>query len=269
MDASFSDNSNEEFEQNSWISEYLSATGHELFAEVSEDFIDDDFNLTGLGALVPHYHEALEMILDLEPEYPAKLPSVAVIEQSAEVLYGLIHARFITSRQGLNIMVQKYDYADFGTCPRVLCQNTKLLPFGRHDLPGCETVKFFCPCCTDIYQAQSSRYMNVDGAFFGTTFAGLFLKNFPTIERNCLAFRKDQFALTMYGFKISEYSQSGPRMKWLRQHPENIEELDDFALLRQTGGSQDGDDGDEDGDEDAMQIDTNNSAAYGLPANNI
>ena len=37
------------------------------FAEVGEDFIEDDFNLTGLSQLVPFYKEALEMVLDVEP----------------------------------------------------------------------------------------------------------------------------------------------------------------------------------------------------------
>ena len=37
------------------------------FAEVTEDFIEDDFNLTGLSQLVPFYKEALEMVLDVEP----------------------------------------------------------------------------------------------------------------------------------------------------------------------------------------------------------
>ena len=37
------------------------------FAEVTEDFIEDDFNLTGLSQLVPFYKEALEMMLDVEP----------------------------------------------------------------------------------------------------------------------------------------------------------------------------------------------------------
>jgi casein kinase II subunit beta len=50
-----------------WISWFCSLPGHEYFAEVSEDFIEDDFNLTGLNALVPFYKEALEMILDVEP----------------------------------------------------------------------------------------------------------------------------------------------------------------------------------------------------------
>jgi casein kinase II subunit beta len=34
---------------------------------VHEDFIEDDFNLTGLQSLVPFCKEALEMVLDVEP----------------------------------------------------------------------------------------------------------------------------------------------------------------------------------------------------------
>jgi casein kinase II subunit beta len=52
----------------SWIASFCGLLGHEYFAEVSEDFIEDDFNLTGLQSQVPMYKEALEMILDVEPE---------------------------------------------------------------------------------------------------------------------------------------------------------------------------------------------------------
>lgn len=50
-----------------WISWFCSLNGHQYFAEVAEQFIEDDFNLTGLNQLVPFYKEALEMILDVEP----------------------------------------------------------------------------------------------------------------------------------------------------------------------------------------------------------
>lgn len=77
------------------------------FAEVTEDFIEDDFNLTGLNALVPFYKEALDMLLDVEPEEEnLKIPDVSIIESSAELLYGLIHQRFIITRQGLQQMVK-------------------------------------------------------------------------------------------------------------------------------------------------------------------
>jgi casein kinase II subunit beta len=44
----------------SWISSFCSLLGHEYFAEISEDFIEDDFNLTGLQTQVAMYKEALE-----------------------------------------------------------------------------------------------------------------------------------------------------------------------------------------------------------------
>lgn len=46
----------------SWISSFCSLLGHEYFAEVSEEFIEDDFNLTGLQTQVAMYKEALEVI---------------------------------------------------------------------------------------------------------------------------------------------------------------------------------------------------------------
>lgn len=45
----------------SWIASFCSLLGHEYFAEVSEEFIEDDFNLTGLQSQVNMYKEALEV----------------------------------------------------------------------------------------------------------------------------------------------------------------------------------------------------------------
>lgn len=45
----------------SWITSFCSLLGHEYFAEISEDFVEDDFNLTGLQTQVAMYKEALEV----------------------------------------------------------------------------------------------------------------------------------------------------------------------------------------------------------------
>ncbi|KAK5937703.1 casein kinase 2 regulatory subunit [Knufia obscura] len=370
----------------SWISTFCSLMGHEYFAEVSEDFIEDDFNLTGLQAQVPMYKEALEMILDVEPsetgselseeeeeeeeqdeeedegllgeelDQPAEgaaegngavanrrrgrsSSDTSVIESSAELLYGLIHARYITSRPGIQQMMEKYEMAHFGYCPRVYCHGTKVLPVGRTDTPGQETVKLFCPSCLDIYTPPNSRFQAVDGAFFGTTFPGLFLMTFPDLDiapakkrsrdngvtnereetesvlspneaaaQQQLGAASRSSSLTLpsappipgvntqsakderraaeaaalaalppqpasingvatqnlapglgrgkiyepkiYGFRVSERAKGGPRMRWLRSKPLDINELDEARLYHEKyGGNVDGDP-DEEADEE-------------------
>ncbi|KAK6530469.1 casein kinase 2 regulatory subunit [Orbilia ellipsospora] len=300
----------------SWISNFCSVIGHEYFAEVTEEFIEDDFNLTGLSAIVPMYKEALEMILDVEPDDSSEEASevdlesdtynngaaarkkaqrlgasgagnIALIESSAELLYGLVHQRYILSRPGMQQMYEKYLAAHFGHCPRVFCNNARVLPCGSTDTPNMDTVKLFCPCCLDIYTPPNSRFQQVDGAFFGTSFASLFLMTFtdidysapshktpaqippsarkagttsttaPTVASNGTPLPPQpgnlngfatqniapglgtgkQYEMKIYGFKVSERSKSGPRMKWLRSRPEDMNLVDEAtrAELRRSG----------------------------------
>ena len=48
------------------ITDNLHRPGHEYFVVVDEEFIEDDFNLTGLSSLVEHYNEALNILLNLD-----------------------------------------------------------------------------------------------------------------------------------------------------------------------------------------------------------
>ena len=85
------------------------------------------------------------------------------LQANAEYIYGMIHARYILTAQGLDAMVflllvsdvqlQKFKECTFGTCPRVYCNNYNLLPIGLSDKPGNGYVKLFCPRCKDVYNA--------------------------------------------------------------------------------------------------------------------
>ncbi|KAJ1972003.1 casein kinase 2 regulatory subunit, partial [Dimargaris verticillata] len=189
----------------SWISWFCSYEGHEYFVEVPEDYIDDEFNLTGLRQIVPHYTQAIHMILDLEDDFDegnwdgTTKPDIQDIEDSAERLYGLIHARYIITRQGLHQMAEKYVAGQFGSCPRYHCKNTFVLPCGLSDSPNFDAVKLFCPNCKDLYSPASTRFSTVDGAYFGTTFPHMFFLTFPEYLVNGQI--GDKYIARIYGFK--------------------------------------------------------------------
>ncbi|KAH0013114.1 hypothetical protein KCU72_g14626, partial [Aureobasidium melanogenum] len=42
----------------------------------------------------------------------------------------------------------------------------------------------------------------------------------------------------IYGFRVSEFAKSGPRMKWLREKPVDLNELDEVAIWERGNVSQ-------------------------------
>jgi len=196
--------SSEEEEEISWINWYIHLKGNDFFCEVDEEYIQDDFNLTGLSNMVPFYDYALDMMLDIDiPADHLSDEQVDVVETAAEVLYGLIHARYILTTKGMQRMYEKYNNLDFGRCPRVYCSGQGLLPVGMSDLPRNYSINLFCPRCLELYYPKSQKQANLDGAYFGTTFSHLLMMIHPQVVPQ----RTTQtYVPKIFGFKIHEDS---------------------------------------------------------------
>ena len=61
------------------------------------------------------------------------------------------------------VQLDRYEAGIFGSCPCVYCVGCTVVPCGRSDIPGLDTVQLFCPNCNDIYSPPSSHFQGVDG----------------------------------------------------------------------------------------------------------
>ncbi|KAK9716261.1 hypothetical protein RND81_06G221900 [Saponaria officinalis] len=200
-DSEESDVSGSEGDDTSWISWFCNLRGNEFFCEVDDDYIQDDFNLCGLSSQVPYYDYALDLILDVESSHGDMFTEEQneLVESAAEMLYGLIHARYILTSKGMAAMLEKFKSYDFGRCPRVYCCGQPCLPVGQSDLPRSSTVKIYCPKCEDIYYPRSKYQGNVDGAYFSTTFPHLFLMTYPHLKPQKPS---QNYTPRVFGFKL-------------------------------------------------------------------
>jgi len=187
-------------EDSTWISWFCALKGNEFFCEVDEGYIQDEFNLTGLATMVPYYDYALDTILDIDTALDSlSEEQQEMVDSAAELLYGLIHARFILTARGLNAMAAKYEDVTFGRCHRVYCEGQPMLPVGRSDTPRKYGVTLYCPRCNDVYYPKSRRHGKIDGAYFGTTFPHLFLLTFAQLVPGPPT---DTYAPRIFGFRI-------------------------------------------------------------------
>lgn len=103
-----------------------------------------------------------------------------------------------------SLQYDKFQNAEFGRCPRVHCQGQAVLPVSLSDVPRNFSVNIYCPCCQDIFYPRSTKQSNLDGAYFGTTFAHLFLLSHPDL----IPSRPQQsYVPRIYGFRYLKSSR--------------------------------------------------------------
>lgn len=161
----------------SWLATFLQEPRNKYLVLVDEEFMLNSFNLAGMKTKIDHFNAAYEVLRrsavpDVERE--------AVLHE-AEVLYGMLHQRFILTRPGMQLMFEKWQQGDFPKCPRVNCRAAEGLPYGLSEEWSRGTVKVFCPGCADVYAIDDPDVRGLDGAFFGPSWIHMFLQKWPQV----------------------------------------------------------------------------------------
>ncbi|KAK8898861.1 hypothetical protein M9Y10_001153 [Tritrichomonas musculus] len=168
-----------------WIDWFLSQPENQLFVRIDDDYLRNIYNFYGIKQKISNFQASYELILkNYVPPWHANTQlesQVFVLEQQTAHLYGLLHARYLLTLEGMEKIYQKYIRNEFPHCPRVLCRKIGCLPFGVSNNMSEYPVKMFCPNCNDVYNVKDPIFSKVDGSFFGNSWIPLFLKKYRHI----------------------------------------------------------------------------------------
>lgn len=195
-------NSDSDESETGWVHWYCGLREHYFFIVIPHDYTRDAFNLYGLRQYFPkNYDSLIDLILssNIPDEDDLADPIMQDMHREAGELYGLIHARYITTPRGLQVMKHKYEKGCFGKCPRVLCNGYKVLPIGITNELRSRRVRVYCPNCQEAYDPRNVNLIDIDGAFFGTSFPHIFLQVYPEyISTHC----PEPYYPKVFGFRI-------------------------------------------------------------------
>lgn len=156
-------------ETSNWVKNFVNKK--DWLISVDSVYLNDPFNLTGLNGLVENYSLALSLIQDQTPENE-KNKVTHLLQKDAEILYCLIHARYVLTTRGVDAISQKFHSGLYGHCRRIGCKKQNLLPIGESNVYGDGPVRVYCPCCKDIYKTD----YDLDGSAFGLYFPQFFIQ---------------------------------------------------------------------------------------------
>eukprot|EP00915_Cephaloidophora_sp_WS-2016_P003560 GHVH01004812.1.p1 GENE.GHVH01004812.1~~GHVH01004812.1.p1 ORF type:complete len:296 (+),score=58.23 GHVH01004812.1:110-997(+) len=229
--AILSDAMDECADDTNWCQWFCSLPGNEGFVLVDDEFLQDDFNLIGLGKFVPNMNKVLDFILDqentdsesesIDSHVSAEEEDDEDLKMSAIVLYGLVHARFLMTNKGMLLALEKYSQNVYGSCPNVNCNGQNTMPIGISDTLNIDCAKVYCPMCCDIYHPTHGTDCwvagnDIDGSFYGRSFApAFFLRAIPSILPTLPV--PKSFIPKIYGFRLHPGERNRVVMRHFRR----------------------------------------------------
>eukprot|EP00477_Mikrocytos_mackini_P000053 GAHX01000054.1.p1 GENE.GAHX01000054.1~~GAHX01000054.1.p1 ORF type:complete len:221 (+),score=36.13 GAHX01000054.1:82-663(+) len=165
--------------------------------EVPISYIIDNFNLQGISFMVPY--KALCRSIMINNRLPPSTANIEEIEQIQQKFYFLVHARFIRTSEGLEYIRRRFVRGDFGACPRLYCEENRLIPWGESEFINRGNIRFYCCKCQDVYVINSKVNRMIDGAAYGPGFAELFFMTFKELRFKGI---KKPFKRKFNGFEV-------------------------------------------------------------------
>ena len=180
-----------------WLESLYKNPHFNVLVQVPIEYIEEQVKDEKLLKLIPNRDAAIKLLLNNEI---LNRESQAIIEQSALLLYGLIHARFILTEKGKHAIFMKYLKNTYSPCPRSLCHGCECLPYGNSSSPGEMGMRWFCPNCGDIYlPTKVEKNAMIDGAFFGPKYIIQLINEHPDIVPKE---QPEVFEPRIFGFKL-------------------------------------------------------------------
>lgn len=231
-----SDSTSSDFsEEETCIDWLLSQEGNHLLCRVEEDYIEDNFNLYGLNKIIPNFRDSIRLLLSDSASVEGCLEEgwVGPSYEHLLDLYGLIHARYILTSQGLSKMRRKLHNNVFGSCPEPEFAESSVLPVGLSDHLRQGPPVGYCLASGEIYKMGAWGDF-LDGAYFGTSFPHLLLMQDPAIHGpRGWPVPNSTYKPRIFGFKVRRADDpvvprsDGEKKKRAKRKPEAPDEDDD------------------------------------------
>jgi casein kinase II subunit beta len=164
---------------NAWLMRFLDQPHCKILIRVDDEFLHNSFNITGAKQQLPHFAQAYELLR--RGTIPSSDGDYSVIEREAEILYFVLHLRFLLTRTGMQLLFEKFQQKLFQQCPRINCRGAQCLPYGVAEEFGRYPVKMYCPGCSDLYSATDADLERLDGSAFGPSWVHMFLQKYPQV----------------------------------------------------------------------------------------
>lgn len=181
----------------SFIDWFLNEPDGKLFARVDEAFIKANISDPKIIEKVGDVSNGLKLLFSSRVELSRS------DEKKARTLYGLLHRKFLLTDEGRRQMIQKFQAEEFPKCCRYFCCS-RCFPMGLTEELGKDTVKMFCPNCTDAFECKTVDH--IDGAFFGKEWIHLLMNSGELELPDELPFAYEP---KVYGFRVSLQRKPG------------------------------------------------------------